>query len=47
MGTCDDEKIASDLARYTDGKIQLDLDTFKFEKINAREFAQPRNKKKK
>ena len=46
-GTCDDEKIASDLARYTDGKIQLDLDTFKFEKINAREFAQPRNKKKK
>ena len=34
-GTCDDEKIASDLARYTDGKIQLDLDTFKFEKINA------------
>lgn len=46
-GTCDDEKIASDLARFTDGKIQLDLDTFKFEKINAREFAQPRNKKKK
>ena len=34
-GTCDDEKIASDLARFTDGKIQLDLDTFKFEKINA------------
>ena len=46
-GTSDDEKIASDLARFTDGKIQLDLDTFKFEKINAREFAQPRNKKKK
>ena len=46
-GTCDDEKIDSDLARFTDGKIQLDLDTFKFEKINAREFAQPRNKKKK
>ena len=46
-GSSDDEKIASDLARYTDGKIQLDLDTFKFEKINTREFAQPRNKKKK
>ena len=46
-GSCDDEKIVSDLARYTDGKIQLDLNTFKFEKINAREFAQPRNKKKK
>lgn len=46
-GTSVDEKIASDLARFTDGKIQLDLDTFKFEKINVREFVQPRNKKKK
>lgn len=46
-GSSDDEKVASDLARFTDGKIQLDLDTFKFERINARDFAQPRNKKKK
>ena len=46
-GTSVDEKIASDLARFTDGKIQLDPDTFKFEKINVREFVQPRNKKKK
>ena len=28
-----DDKVADDLARYTDGKIQLNLDTFKFEKI--------------
>ena len=39
-GSSDDEKVASDLAHFTDGKIQ-------FERINARDFAQPRNKKKK
>lgn len=31
-GSCDNEKVASDLARFTDGKIQLDLSTFVFEK---------------
>lgn len=30
-GTMDEEKVASDLARFTDGKIQLDLQTFRFE----------------
>ena len=30
-GSSDDEKVADDLARYTDGKIQLDLDSFKFD----------------
>lgn len=30
QGSIDDEKIASDLARFTDGVIQLDLSTFKF-----------------
>ena len=30
QGSIDDEKIASDLARFTDGVIQLDLATFKF-----------------
>ncbi|MCR5077321.1 MAG: DUF4290 domain-containing protein [Prevotella sp.] len=44
-GTSDNEKVASDLARFTDGKIQLDLSTFKFDKISEREFAQPRKKK--
>lgn len=31
-GSSDDEKVASDLADYTDGKIQLDLETFKFDR---------------
>ncbi len=34
-GSCDGEKVASDLARFTDGKIQLDLDTFKFDKVTV------------
>lgn len=32
-GSMDNEKVADDLARFTDGKIQLDLNTFKFEDI--------------
>lgn len=36
-GSCDDEKIADDLARFTDGKIQLDLDAFKFNIGNMKE----------
>ncbi|MBQ9645246.1 MAG: DUF4290 domain-containing protein [Prevotella sp.] len=31
-GTVDDEKVADDLAHYTDGVIQLDLGTFTFER---------------
>lgn len=31
-GAIDDERVASDLARYTDGKIQLDLSTFHFDR---------------
>ena len=46
-GSSDGEKVASDLARFTDGKIQLDLDTFKFEKIVDREQPQGRNGKRK
>ena len=38
-GSSDVAKVASDLARFTDGNIQLDLDTFVFEKIEA----QPKN----
>lgn len=45
-GSNDDEKVASDLARFTDGKIQLDLDTFRFDKINERELNATRRKKK-
>jgi hypothetical protein len=45
-GSADDEKVFDDLARYTDGKIQLDPSSFKFAKINEREFAEKRRKKK-
>lgn len=34
-GSSDDEKVASDLADYTDGKIQLDLETFKFDRTET------------
>lgn len=32
-GSCDEEKVAADLAHFTDGKIHLDLKNFKFEKL--------------
>lgn len=32
-GSSDNEKVASDLARYTDGKVQLDLGSFRFERF--------------
>ena len=44
-GSMDDERIADDLARFTDGMIQIDLETFKFEKIAVGE--EKKNKKKK
>lgn len=34
-GSSDDVKVASDLADYTDGKIQLDLETFKFDRTET------------
>lgn len=34
-GSSDDEKVASDLADYTDRKIQLDLETFKFDRTET------------
>ena len=46
-GSSDDEKVASDLARFTDGKIQLDLSTFKFEKVSMRDMEVRTKKKKK
>lgn len=45
-GSIDDEKVASDLARFTDGKVQLDLSTFKFDKIIDREPQTTNNKRK-
>ena len=32
-GSMDDEKVADDLARFTDGKIQIDLNTFRFDNL--------------
>lgn len=45
-GSSDDEKVASDLARFTDGNIQLDLDTFHFATISPREIKENRKKRK-
>ena len=44
-GSSDDEKVASDLARYTDGKVELDLDHFEFDKVETREMDKKRRKK--
>lgn len=44
-GSMSDEKVADDLARYTDGIIQLDLSKMKLEKAIATE--EPKTKKRK
>lgn len=44
-GYSDDEKVADDLARYTDGKIQLDLSHFKFDRMDLREPTEKRRKR--
>ena len=45
-GNGDDEKVADDLARFTDGVIQLDLDSFRFDKIDVLSIAQQAKLKK-
>lgn len=45
-GSSDDEKVASDLAKFTDGKIQLDLGSFQFDKINVRDLRPQQQQKK-
>lgn len=45
-GSSDLEKVASDLARFTDGKIQLDVDNFKFDKVAEHDLAKSNKKKK-
>ena len=32
-GTMDDERVADDLARYTDGRVQLNLDNIRLENV--------------
>ena len=39
-GSMEDEKVADDLARFTDGKIQLDLSTFRFERVGGNSSSQ-------
>ena len=46
-GSMDDEKVADDLARYTDGVIQLDLNRFTFEKVSVVNNEGGKSKKKK
>ena len=51
----DEEKVAADLSEYTEGKVQLDLDHFRFASLQTRSLAvasmnnkmQRRNNKKK
>lgn len=45
-GSSDDDKVASDLANFTDGKVQLDLDSFKFDKIEVKEQERRRGRRK-
>jgi hypothetical protein len=45
-GSMDDEKVADDLARFTDGKIQLDLSSFRFESITPTSNGKNNKKKK-
>lgn len=44
-GSSDDEKIVSDLARFTDGKIRLDLDSFKFNINSVKDVVEKRKKR--
>jgi len=46
-GSWDNEKVASDLAKHTDGKVQINLDEFKFEKLDTREAEKDKKKRKK
>ena len=46
-GSIDDEKVADDMARMTDGAVQLDLNNFVFERINISEPQQKRSSGKK
>ncbi len=49
-GSCDDERVADDMARLTNGAIQLDLNTFRFEKpvpVAAPASLSKKNKKRK
>ncbi|MCR5241642.1 MAG: DUF4290 domain-containing protein [Prevotella sp.] len=46
-GSMDDEKVADDLARYTDGVIQIDLNAFRFDRMDASFMGDSKRKRKK
>ena len=48
-GSMDDERIADDLARFTDGKIQIDLSKFRLDRVDpiVPDSANGKKKKKK
>lgn len=46
-GSADDEKVADDMARLTDGVIQLDLGKFRFDKVTAIALDEGKKKKRK
>ena len=45
-GSMDDERVANDLAHFTDGVIQLDLNNFRFEKLTSTDEGKNKKKKK-
>ena len=45
-GSMDDERVANDLAHFTDGIIQLDLNNFRFEKLTSTDEGKNKKKKK-
>ncbi|MBP3844108.1 MAG: DUF4290 domain-containing protein [Prevotella sp.] len=46
-GSVDDEKVADDLARFTDGKIQIDLSNFRLDNVTTLNSEGKKNKRKK
>jgi len=44
-GSTDDERVASDLARFTDGVIQIDLNKYNFSQVELPEDPKPNKKK--
>lgn len=45
-GSIDDEKVADDIARLTDGAVQLDLKSFKFDRVVLDDSPTPKKGKK-
>ena len=46
-GSSDDEKVADDMARLTDGAVQLDLGRFRFDRVTAIAVDEGKKKKRK